>query len=154
MIKPDQNAKHTMVVKELVDKQKKFNSKEGERKKFIIVFEDDYQAEWCPLIGLANTDLVTKGKSISFKIKYRKDFGDEIDIVAAGSVEEKKPDCEKQKIFNMHGHPVTIALLAAKDIYINKINNSTKSDDDLMLSDMLDEAETIYDWLTKKATEY
>lgn len=155
-MKPDQAKIHTFLFERLEDKNKTFPSKEGQRKKFIIHFQNGYSAEWCPLMGLEGlAKLWEPGEKITFKIRFRKDFGDEIELVTADQVKEEEKvgaaPTAKGNVFNMHGHPASIALMAAKEIHVTKMNNANKSEyAELMLSDMLEEADTIHDWLTKK----
>ena len=153
-IRPDQNILHNKKVSNIEDKNKTFTSKEGTRSKYVISFEDGYKAEYCPIQGQYNTAL-HNGKFVSFKIKYRKEFGDEIDILNVSDAAEKKvtsPGISSQ-IVNMNGHPATIALMAAREIHTTKMNNANKSEyEEIMISDMLDDADTIHEWLLKKAT--
>lgn len=150
---PAEKSLHKKIIKDIVDKQKKFSSKEGDRSKFVIEFTDGYKAEYCPLVGQPWSYKI--GDEATFKIRFRKEFGDEIDFiinggqfVQNGSIQNGSatPD-SKLTPFNMHGHPASLALMAAKDIRVAKLVRL----DDADLKSMLKEADEIFRWLVEKA---
>ncbi len=143
-IKPDPTRAHTFEVKQLVDKEKTFKSSAGERKKYIIEFANGYVAEYCPLISFGIDPRIREGEPLTFRIAYRKAFGDEIEPTTAPT-ETVDKSAAPGPIVNANGNPATIALLASKDIYGVRV----QQDAEYGISDMLDDADIIRKWLIR-----
>lgn len=149
-IKPDEKLAHEFIVKEVVDKQKTFNTKEGAKKKYVIYFSNDYAAEYCPLIGSDWDERIAPGKKLMFRIVYRKDFGDEILPYNLPSGEQS---VSKQigKIVSISGHPAVFALKSAVDFTIARMNCIGVEKSEIQITDVIENADFFYDWLINKA---
>lgn len=148
---PEENRVHTYTVNEVDGPQKTFNSKGGMREKYMIKFkEHGYEAEFCPLVGTFSSFGIEPGKRFTFRIVYRKPFGDEIEafVIEQQQQETSSPDGPTTRVYNLHGHPAGIAIRAAVDM---RAGIPKKAGEKVLVSDVLADADAIYDWLQKKA---
>jgi hypothetical protein len=135
---------HTKMVKSILDLKKQFNAvkKGGTCQKFQILFEDGYEAEYCPLIGRFDEG-IKANHNLTFKIIHRGNFGDEIEpyFISQDAGTGNTPKQPRQAVANMHVHPATIALNAAIRFHAEVVKDNASID--VILSD----ADTIQDWL-------
>lgn len=151
--KPNTTIVHTMTVRDIVDKNKVFPSKDGNRKKFIINFVDnDYAAEYCPLVDVGFDERIQAGQPMTFKIIHRKDFGDEIEPVEKAVAAIINKDAGESRIMNVNSHPATIAIRCATDVLTAKINAGIDAEE-ISISNMLDDATLIHKWLIKEVQD-
>lgn len=143
---PDQNRLTTLVVTDIINCNKKFSSKEGEKEKFTIVFEQGYKAEYCPLVGKFDTELIRPNQRTTFKVVIRKQFGDEIEPVRMDTDIRDVANNSPKRIITMQGHPATIAIMAAKDIHIKRLEYNME----LNTADFFELSDSIYDYLITK----
>lgn len=144
--KPDEHRLHTFEVNEVEGPLKTFRSKDGEKEKYLIKFKDHgYEAEFCPLIGTFSSFKIEPGKRLCFRIVYRKEYRDEIE---PATVAEQETDAPQARAYSMVGHPANLALKAATDFNVAKVGKSKEGT--IKVSDLLADADSIYDWLTKK----
>lgn len=143
----DKNKLHTKKVKEVNGPQKQFNTKDGTKEKYQVIFEDGYTAEYCPLLGTFDT-CVAAGKMLTFRIGYRSgNHPDEIEPAFVPVQDQTNPGAGGGRVLaNMHSHPAVISLNAAIRYHAEIKKDSSKE-----LSDILADAEEIRDWLDKQA---
>lgn len=121
-------------VSRIYDTGKVFTGGGIQKKKILITFEDSYEAEFCPpSMQLLN---FKEGEVISFKVLYRNNKGDEIEVLQgeSGGV----PIRPFIGSTSMVGHPAAIALMVAKDMAIQNGWDWEK---------MLDKADGALAWL-------
>lgn len=152
---PDQTKVHTYTIAEIEGPTKTFPSKDGTREKYMIKFQEfGYTAEFCPLAGTFSGFHLKAGNKMSFRIVYRKQFGDEIEpfVVDGSQTGDSK---STSKSYNLNGHPASLALRIAADMHISKISNakSGQKTDIPQTSDMLAEADSLYEWLIGKVSD-
>jgi hypothetical protein len=140
------------------DKGKEFPSREGVRRKYMLHFNGNsgqYSAEFCPLKDSEEDRKVKTltGSQVWFKIRFRKDFGDEIELVQA-TTGNGNGDSARAPVVSLHGHPASLALLAAKDILVARIGmkekfitNEGPLKTSTFMAELLEDAEIIYEWL-------
>lgn len=141
----DQTKLHTKTILTIDGPMKQFPTKDGIRERFDILFTDRYKAEFCPLVATVR-DLPKSGQEIHFKVKHRGVKGDEIEL----AIEEARPGVLNEttsRVFNINGHPAITALNGA--VKLHEIKSKDKKD--LMASDILEDAEVLYEWLLIKA---
>lgn len=141
---------HKKTVLTIEGPKKRFSSTEGTREKFALKFVDGYEAEFCPLVA-AIEPLPKSGQEITFKVKHRGNFGDEIELAQVEGNEHYKPSLGNA-IISMNGHPATIALNAAvkiKEMMRSGEGAGIKSNIAIK-SDVLDIADSIHEWLLNK----
>lgn len=145
----DQTRLHTKTVLTLDGPLKTFNSKEGPRQKFNIVFSDGYKAEFCPLVS-ETINLPKSGQDFCFKVRHRNEKGDEIEKATVEGA--ANPFKDGTPIITMNGHPATIALNAAlKHAEINTAGKEGESR--LSVSDVLADADMYLEWLFQKSNQ-
>lgn len=143
----DPTRAHTKTIKGVDGPKKTFNTKEGERQKFDILFSDGYEAEFCPLVHEV-TQIPRIGQTVTFSVKHSGRYGDEIEIVPSGREDGMSvaPGKNQGPIVSMGGHPATIALRAAVDVAA-----ICAKDGVVVMDDLFSEADRIYEWLIRKA---
>lgn len=147
----DQLKIHTKTVQHVAGPTKRFPTKEGERERYDIMFGDGYKCEYCPLVAPV-IDIPKVGQQITFKVKYRGGKGDEIEILKIETNDGPATDAALPgRIYSMSGHPASIALSSAVKFAELKLKEGEKAPDGLLLSEMLEDADGIYDWLLMKA---
>lgn len=138
---------HTKVISVINGPIKKYTSREGVRERFDITFTDDYKAEYCPLVQQV-MNLPKAGQSMTFKVKHHGQLGDEIELAEMERPISAEPgNVAAGRIFSMNGHPATIALQAATKLAEIKHPKGAG----IINSDVLDDAEVFYEWLSMKA---
>jgi hypothetical protein len=139
---------HSKTVKAIVDLKKQFNAakKGGTCQKFQLIFDDGYEAEYCPLIGQFDPN-IKSGASMTFKIVHRGNFGDEIEpyFSQSGSNPSGPRQFPTGIPANMNAHPATIALHASL-----RFNEGKEKDQKADLDTILSDADTIQQWLYDK----
>jgi hypothetical protein len=141
---------HTKVVKSVIDTKKQFNAtkKGGICQKFQLVFEDGYDAEYCPLVGEFDPN-IKAGAKMTFQIVHRGSHGDEITPYFSPTGDPAAPaqfQARPQIPANMHTHPATIALNAA----IRYHGEVKQAKEKASLDEILADADTIQEWLIKQ----
>ena len=119
----------TGTVKQIVDTGRVFATGGGgiQKKKYIIKFTDDYEAEYC--LPLLQQPHFTEGEVVTFRINDRGRFGDVIQIHNTPGYQPppgaSSPEFEQQELQRQHqaklattnlsmvGHPASIALQVA-----------------------------------------
>lgn len=139
----DQTKLHQKTILTIDGPLKTFNTGDGARQKFVINFNDNYKAEFCPLVAEIN-DLPKSGQTIYFRVKHRGKFGDEIELASVEGT--KTVTKETAFIHSMSGHPSTIALNAA--VRLAEVNHKQA---DVLPSEIIGDAEMFYEWLIKKS---
>lgn len=125
-LKPDQSVAHEFIVDKIVDKEKTFNSAEGQKMKFVIYFTNTYAAEYCPLVSEGFDKNIQVGKKLLFRIIYRKEpLGDEIKpYTTPGDLGSNLPSSKfSGAVINVGGHPANVALNMATQIYAAKMKS-------------------------------
>lgn len=146
-MRPDPNRLHTKLIKAVNGPQKQFNTKDGPKEKYQVIFDDGYEAEYCPIVGKFDY-AVSAGKTLCFRIAYRSNtHADEIEpsFIPSNSQQMQQQPGQSKILANMHSHPAVISLNAAMR-YHSEIKKQQ-----VELSDILADADVIRDWLDKEA---
>ncbi len=142
----DQTKLHTMTVLTCTGPMKQFPTKDGVRERFDIVFKEGYKAEFCPLVAEVS-QIPISGQTITFKVKHRGNKGDEIELAAVEGQRSPVDSSNTGRYVSMNGHPANIALSGA----LRAAELKKTEENPIVLSDILDDADSIYDWLLRKA---
>lgn len=114
-------------------------------RKWIINFTDGYYAD---LVLLAAEEMppCLNGDTVYFRVGYRSEKGDEIELVPEEHLAEKT-QAEAIRSVNMNGHPAVVSIGMAKEIVVQ---NSAASGKEIQKESLTDWAEYIYKWLIEK----
>lgn len=146
-LQPDYTKVHSMKIVAVNDLKKQINfAKKGLCHKYQLIFENGYEAEYCPPVGKFDQEQVVSGRELSFRIVHRGNYGDEIEpafVNSPGSV--AAPATRANLPTNVNVHPVTVALGMALR-YHAEVRQNREATLDIIFSD----ADVIREYLERQ----